>query len=93
MSETTRLLALWLAVMSLIALVTFGVDKLKARAGFWRVPEAALWAVAALGGGVGAAVGMKLFHHKTRKGLFPIGLPLLAALQLALLAWTAFPTR
>jgi uncharacterized membrane protein YsdA (DUF1294 family) len=88
MSETTRLLALWLAVMSAAALVLFGLDKAKAKAGLWRVPEAALWAVAALGGGVGATAGMKLFHHKTRKGLFPLGLPVLAALQLALLGWT-----
>jgi uncharacterized membrane protein YsdA (DUF1294 family) len=32
---------------------------------------------------------MRLFHHKTRKGFFPVGLPLLAVLQLALLGWTA----
>jgi uncharacterized membrane protein YsdA (DUF1294 family) len=89
MSDQTRLLAVWLAAMSLLALVLFGLDKFKAKAGLWRVPEAALWACAALGGGVGAAAGMRLFHHKTRKGFFPVGLPLLAAAQLALLAWTA----
>jgi uncharacterized membrane protein YsdA (DUF1294 family) len=30
---------------------------------------------------------MKLLHHKTKKGFFHIGLPLLALLQLGLLAW------
>jgi uncharacterized membrane protein YsdA (DUF1294 family) len=85
----TRLLALWLLAMSALAMVLFGLDKWKAKAGLWRIPEAALWASAALGGGVGATVGMRVFHHKTHKGLFPIGLPALAVLQLALLAWTA----
>lgn len=39
------------------------------------------------GGGVGATVGMRLFHHKTKKGFFHIGLPLLALLQIALAVW------
>ena len=82
-------LLLWFGTVSLLALLFFGWDKLMAKAGRRRIPEAALWASALLGGGVGAFLGMKLFRHKTRKGFFPVGLPLLAVLQLGLLIWAA----
>ena len=87
MNDPAKLLLIWLGTVSLFAFILFAQDKLKAKRGSWRVPEAALWAAAILGGGVGATLGMKLFHHKTKKGFFHIGLPLLALLQLGLLAW------
>lgn len=88
-------LPLWLCIMSLLAFVLFAQDKFRARHGRWRVPEASLWAVAVLGGGVGAFLGMWLLRHKTKKGFFHIGLPLLAVLQIALAVWAAagFPGR
>ena len=87
MSEPCRLRLILFGVMSLLALVLFGWDKLMAKLDRRRIPEAALWGLAILGGGVGAFLGMRLFHHKTRKGFFHIGLPLLALLQIALLIW------
>ena len=85
-----KALLLWFGAVSLLALVFFGWDKGMAKAGRRRIPEAALWASAILGGGVGAFLGMKLFRHKTRKGFFPAGLPLLAVLQIGLLIWAAY---
>ena len=85
MSESCRLLLLLLGVVSLLAFVLFGWDKLMAKLDRRRIPEATLWGAAFLGGGVGACLGMWVFHHKTRKGFFHIGLPLLAVLQLSLL--------
>jgi uncharacterized membrane protein YsdA (DUF1294 family) len=87
MNNPAKLLLIWLGAVSLFAFILFAQDKLKAKRGSWRIPEAALWAAAILGGGVGATLGMKLLHHKTKKGFFHIGLPLLALLQLGLLAW------
>ena len=87
MNDLGRFLLLWLGVWGLLALVLFGWDKLMAKLDRRRIPEATLWMTAILGGGVGACLGMWVFHHKTRKGFFHIGLPLLAALQLALAAW------
>lgn len=84
MNDLGRFALIWLTVLSLLAFILFAQDKFKARHGRWRISEAALWAVAILGGGVGATVGMRLFHHKTKKGFFHIGLPLLALLQIAL---------
>ena len=80
-------LLLWFGAVSLVALLFFGWDKRMARLRRCRIPEGALWAAAILGGGVGAYLGMKLFRHKTRKGGFPLGLPLLAVLQIGLLIW------
>ncbi len=90
MHDWGRVVLIWLAFMSLLAFTLFAQDKFKARHGRWRISEAALWAVAILGGGVGATLGMWLFRHKTKKGFFPIGLPLLALLQIALLVWAQF---
>ena len=58
------------------------VDKLKAKRGAWRIPEATLLAVAAAGGSIGSLIGMKLFLHKTRHLKFTIGIPLILALQI-----------
>lgn len=89
MAKSLRLLLIWFGVVSLLALLLFGWDKLMAKLGRRRIPESTLWAAALLGGGVGAFLGMRLFRHKTRKGFFPIGLPILAVLQLGLLVWAA----
>lgn len=59
-----------LAVMSLAALILYGADKLKAKAGAWRISEAALLSVGFFGGALGALLGMKLWRHKTRHWYF-----------------------
>ena len=45
--------------------------------------------LAAAGGSVGALLGMHLFHHKTRKKKFTIGVPLMLAAQILLLFFLA----
>ena len=59
-----------LAVMSAAALILYGADKLKAKAGAWRISEAALLSVGFFGGAAGALLGMKLWRHKTRHWYF-----------------------
>ena len=49
--------------------------------------EKTLFLFALLGGAPGGTAGMFLFRHKTRHWTFRLGFPLLAAAQLALLAW------
>ena len=66
-----------MAVMSLIAFVAMGADKLKAKQGAWRIPEATLLVFAALGGAIGALMAMQMFHHKTQHKKFTLGVPLL----------------
>lgn len=67
-------LLLWFLVyltgVNLAAFFLYGLDKYRARRKQWRIPEHTLLLLAFLGGCVGAAVGMALFHHKTRKTRF-----------------------
>lgn len=51
------------------------IDKQKAKRGAWRIPEKTLFMITVLGGGVGSIAGMYLFHHKTKKLIFTIGMP------------------
>ena len=69
--------------INVLTFAVYGVDKWKARQGRWRVPEATLIGLAALGGSVGAWVAMQLFRHKTKKNKFRYGVPIMFVLQLA----------
>ena len=72
-----RLLACYLLAINVATLITFGIDKLKAKRAKWRIPEATLLMMAAVGGSVGAWAGMKLWHHKTRHKKFRYGIPVI----------------
>lgn len=74
---------IYLAAANAVAFAVYGADKRRARRGLWRVPEATLLLLAALGGSVGALAGMYLFRHKTRKPKFFLGVPAILAAQLA----------
>ena len=88
--DAYRIVFIYLVLVNTAALVLYGADKLRAKRGRWRIPEARLLWAAALGGSVGALAGMLLFRHKIRKPKFFLGVPLLLAAQLAL---TWFLTR
>lgn len=75
---------IYLILMNLIGFGLMGVDKQRARRRDWRIPEKVLFGAALLGGSVGAWAGMYLFHHKTRHGYFVVGIPLILAVQAAL---------
>lgn len=62
----------WIGLMSLITFVTFGIDKYRAKHNRYRISEKALITISLIGGGVGGYLGMKVFHHKTRKKKFLI---------------------
>ena len=68
MFETSTLFVFF-AVVNFVALVFFGVDKLKSKRRSWRVPESRLLLVAFFGP-FGAYAGMLVFRHKTRKVKF-----------------------
>ena len=79
-----RVLFYYLLGINLLTFLIYGIDKWKARRDKWRVPEATLLMLAALGGSVGALLGMSVFHHKTKHKKFLIGVPLILLAQLAL---------
>ena len=76
-----------LVVMNLAAFALMGIDKAKAKAGAWRIPEKTLFLVTALFGGLGGTLGMNVFRHKTKHWYFKYGFPALLVIQLAVLAW------
>lgn len=75
-------LALWLVIINLVTFGLYGLDKKRARSGQWRISEKTLLVAALAGGGLGALAGMRVFHHKTRKPVFRILVPL------SVLVWT-----
>ena len=77
------IVGVYIVAINLIAFITYGVDKHKAKAHRYRIPEATLILLAAVGGSLGALLGMLVFHHKTRKPKFIITVPLLLILQIA----------
>ena len=76
--------ALWLLTVNAVAFAAFGRDKRLARRGARRIPEFRLLLWAALGGALGAWLGMRVFHHKTQKPLFRLLVPLLLLLHVGL---------
>ena len=76
--------ALWLLAVNVVAFAAFGRDKRLARRGARRIPEFRLLLWAALGGALGAWLGMRVFHHKTQKPLFRLLVPLLLLLHVGL---------
>ena len=73
-----------LLAINALAFIVYGIDKLKARKGRWRISEATLLLLAIVGGSVGAWLGMKAWHHKTMHLKFKYGLPSIILLQFAL---------
>lgn len=71
----------YLIIVNIAAWIMYGLDKWKAKSGAWRIPERTLLLTALAGGSVGAIAGMLLFHHKTRKPKFIIGVPVMFAVH------------
>ncbi len=59
-------------LLNIFSFILWGYDKFRARFHQWRVPEKTLLGLIILGGGIGAILGMAIFHHKTRKPQFKV---------------------
>lgn len=79
-----KYLLVYLLIINAAGFLLMLVDKYKARKNLWRIPEATLLGVAAIGGSVGALWGMYAVRHKTRHLKFTLGIPVLLALQIVL---------
>jgi uncharacterized membrane protein YsdA (DUF1294 family) len=87
------LAAVYLLVLNLAAFLAFAVDKRAAKRHEWRIPEARLLGLCALGGWLGGLLGMKVFRHKTRKPKFFVGIPLIAAVWVAAAVFLLFHVK
>ncbi len=81
MRELWIVIAVYLIIINLTAFIMYGLDKQKAVRHKWRISERVLIGVAAFGGSVGALLGMRVFHHKTKHMKFVIGVPAIIVIQ------------
>lgn len=77
-----KYLLLYLLIINAVGFILMLADKQKAKRGAWRIPEATLMGVAALGGSIGSLAGMYTFRHKTKHLKFTIGIPLILTIQI-----------
>ncbi|MDY5774045.1 MAG: DUF1294 domain-containing protein [Bacteroidaceae bacterium] len=86
--DTLHQLSLYyLAAINVITFLIYGIDKWKAKKNKWRISESTLLMLAAIGGSVGAWIGMKTWHHKSLHKKFKYGIPFILTLQLALMVY------
>ena len=88
-----KLILLYLLIINAAGFVLMLVDKFMAKKNLWRIPEATLMLVAALGGSVGSLIGMYTVRHKTQHLKFTIGIPLILAAQIVLAVWIVVFTQ
>lgn len=84
MSILEKIIISYVIIINVITLMMYGIDKWKAKHSKWRIPEATLLIMAAVGGSIGAWTGIKLFHHKTLHKKFKYGVPAIFLIQLGI---------
>lgn len=72
----------YIAFINLFAFIAYGIDKLLAKRGKWRIPEVLLLVLAVAGGSIGAWFGVGCWHHKTLHKKFRYGIPLIILFQI-----------
>lgn len=77
-----KYLLVYLLIINAVGFTLMLIDKYKAKKNRWRIPEATLMGVAALGGSIGSLIGMYTVRHKTKHIKFTIGIPVILAMQL-----------
>ena len=82
---TIKNLIIYLIIINIIAFLAMFIDKKKAEKNKWRIKESTLLILALIGGSIGAITGMYVFHHKTQKPRFYIGIPIIIVLHILLI--------
>ena len=77
----------YLFAVNSLTFLLYGIDKYKAKKGRWRISEATLLTMAAIGGSIGAWTGMRTWHHKTMHKKFKYGIPVIIIMQIALVVY------
>lgn len=71
----------YILCINIITFVMYALDKIKAKAGAWRISEFALMLLAVIGGSAGALLAMIVCRHKIRVPRFRFGIPVIIVLQ------------
>ena len=83
------ILQIYLIGINCLSLLLMGLDKLKALRNNYRISEKTLIFIALIGGTIGIILGMLIFHHKTKKILFKVGIPIIIMIQIILCITTS----
>ena len=65
-----KIFLIYLLLMNIAGFAAMGIDKYKAKAHAWRIPEKTLFGLSLLGGSAGTWAGMYAFRHKTKHWYF-----------------------
>ena len=87
MTIKEHIILIYLAIITVVTFFAYGIDKWKAQHNRWRIPESVLLGLAAVGGSVGAWLGMQVWRHKTQHKKFKYGVPVIFAVQVVLVVW------
>lgn len=88
-----KYLLVYLLIINAIGFALMLIDKYKAKKNRWRIPEATLMGVAALGGSIGSLIGMYTVRHKTKHPKFTIGIPVILVMQLLAVCYLSTKLR
>lgn len=72
----------YLLVLNIATLCLYGIDKCAAVKQKWRIPNRVLIGLAAVGGTIGALIGMYTFRHKTKTKLYTAMIPFFLIIQI-----------
>lgn len=87
-----KIVLIYLAAISLLAVILTIHDKNSAKKGAWRVKERTLLFISLFGGSAAMLLTMLAIRHKTRRAKFIVGIPLILALQISVVLF-AFDSR
>lgn len=73
--------------INILSFLLMGYDKYSAIKKNWRISENSLIGISLLGGSIGSYIGMFIFHHKTKKKRFLIGIPLCLIINILFLLY------
>lgn len=80
-----KILLIYLVIVNFVTFAAFAVDKIAAIEKRSRIRIVTLLGLCFIGGSLGGLVAMYLFHHKTQKDYFVVGVPLIIAMQVVVI--------
>lgn len=87
LSSPFFILVVYGIIVNIVTFFYFGLDKMKSmKQGARRIRERTLWFLIAIGGSVGAILGMHVFRHKTKKLSFQAVVAVILLIQI----WLVF---
>lgn len=79
-----------IVIINIVTFCVYALDKNRAQKSEFRISERTLLLLAALGGALGAYLGMNILRHKTQQAKFKVFVPAMLIAQVVLLVYIAF---